>query len=177
MAPTKENALAKKRRENLNRDFSEWRTNNGEGVEAQYDQWLLFDPNDTEITTLRQRVVRGDINSEGFSTGAYASSFPRRVRLSDAALAVLIEAGVTADQCSSYWNLDFKTIWDSPQKPASKVSRQSSNVGYRGLIDLWRCATDRLEDIFRTRPKRRASQRLFSTIEEEDCLGGFIYHT
>ena len=80
----------------------EWTVGDGEGTDTgDQSGWKLFNPQD--LIAL-QRI---NIDKDSLQNGQHSTTFPRRCRLSDSAMAYLITKGIPNGILKTYWPLDF----------------------------------------------------------------------
>lgn len=80
-----------------------WKPADGEGQEDGFEDWKLFNPEGTAIRSPKE----ADLTSEGFKKGLHKETFPRRAKLSDAAIGILVLASIGTQVCAQSWPLNF----------------------------------------------------------------------
>ncbi|MCJ1338354.1 hypothetical protein MMC09_003641 [Bachmanniomyces sp. S44760] len=124
------------KKNNINIDWQKWTRDNGEGEEGDYTDWTLFDPSPVSILNLRKRATEGRLRTAGFHKGEYKTVFPRCVTLSDAAFALLIEAGVVNNTLNKNWLLDYNSEGKPFIRP-NHAARGNPAIAPNGDIFQW----------------------------------------
>ncbi|MCJ1259105.1 hypothetical protein MMC24_006940 [Lignoscripta atroalba] len=108
--------------EEMNRTRTLWKAGDEEGGD-NIAGWKLYAPDPAQIPILREFIRRGSFTTAGFAEGKYKDIFPRRVRLADNAVGILVEADITNTTCNTYWPLDFNTNGGVRGGPSARRTR------------------------------------------------------
>ena len=92
------------RADQLNRDDRAiWKAENGDGDEnADFEDYRYFNP-----TSKQAEKLLSSLTPKKIDNGEATKIFPRRVRLSDSAMGVVVYIGVTINKSRDYWPLNF----------------------------------------------------------------------
>ena len=106
-------------------DRATWRPTNGNGTEeSDYKDWKLWDPPMTEVEKLLDSVTLAQLG-----TSETANKFPKRVKLSDSAVELVIRLGVPIARCNQWWPLDFNATGYVLGQPARNHIGHAHRIG------------------------------------------------
>ncbi|MCJ1436054.1 hypothetical protein MMC27_005432 [Xylographa pallens] len=119
-----------------------WQPGDDEGGEGLYGDWQLFDPSEEYLKELFDQVITTD-TFQGKNL-EMEWPFPRRVKLSDAAMCFLILRGIANTCCKHNWPLDFNASGGPLKDPLRlhtgltvfhmEVKGKSMLLAYEGYI-------------------------------------------
>ena len=85
-----------------------WTAGSGNGAENDRGSWLTYNPTVSEMKAILSLIdTPNAITGEKIEKDQSLDTIPKRVKLSDGAVAILVLIGVSTTLCSTLWPLDF----------------------------------------------------------------------